>query len=214
MVRTTTHKQPRIKNPELIQCTYYLVPGQGDAFRDFCNETPSNGLRGAMVLFMACGKFPTLLQNAVNAVRSLELDAAITKIESNLFEAVTHIPFESLEHSPVRKVRRGRTHYTPRDTEQRSYFLPPQLADAFRVFWHQSPSDGVRGAIILFMACRQMPDLREEAIRVAQTLPVKQAIEKIERELPAAVTNAQIARHVQSMSQAERLKLLAQLRQK
>jgi len=103
------------------------------------------------------------------------------------------------------------TKYTPKDTEQRSYFLPPGLGDMFRRFCanaHGGASAGARGALVLFMACDEYPSLRERAIRAADQLEPRAAVADLKEKLLDVFGEALMRQHLQSLSQKERNALL------
>lgn len=105
------------------------------------------------------------------------------------------------------------TKYTPKDTEQRSYFLPPGLGDLFRQFCssnHGGASAGARGALVLFMAMDDYPALRERAIRAADQLQPKAAVADLKAKLLDVFGEALMRRHIQSLSQREKDALLKQ----
>lgn len=102
------------------------------------------------------------------------------------------------------------THYEPRKTEQRSYFLPPGLGDAFKDFCNGNASTGIRGAMVLFMACRTFPDLRERAIRAAERMEVAAAVEEIESQFIDVARRKAFDDIVQSLPAAEKAKLVTE----
>jgi hypothetical protein len=102
------------------------------------------------------------------------------------------------------------TSYSPRETEQRSYFLPPGLGDAFKEFNNGNASTGARGAFVLFMACRKFPELREQAISAAEHMGVRDAVDLIEKKLTEEITTQAIHEWARSLPEAEKAKLLAQ----
>jgi hypothetical protein len=106
------------------------------------------------------------------------------------------------------------THYEPSKMEQRSYYLPLGLGDAFKEFCNGNASTGARGAFILFMACRGFPDLRERAIRAGEQMEIPAAIDEIEKRLADAVEVKLIEQWALSLPQGERAKVLAEVRQK
>ncbi len=114
---------------------------------------------------------------------------------------------------PKQKTDKG-THYEPRKTEQRSYFLPPGLGDAFKDFVNGNASTGARGAFITFMALRKFPEVRERAIRAAQQMNIPDAVDEIEKLLVDAVGHKAIEEWSRSLPESERAKLLAEARRK
>jgi len=104
------------------------------------------------------------------------------------------------------------TRYTPKETEQRSYFLPPGLGDFFKDVCNGNPSTGIRGAMIIYAACRRFSDLRERAIRAANQMDFKEAVDLIEKELMEAVPRRYLQDYIESLPKAEQAKLLAQAR--
>jgi hypothetical protein len=104
------------------------------------------------------------------------------------------------------------THFEPRKTEQRSYFLPPGLGDAFKDFVNGNASTGARGAFIAFMALRKFPEVRERAIRAAQQMDVPDAVDEIEKAIIDAVGLKAIEEWSRSLPEGERARLLGQAR--
>ena len=103
------------------------------------------------------------------------------------------------------------TEYTPRDTEQRSYFLPPGLGDTFRDFCtagHGGASAGARGALVLFMACEDFPALREKAVRAADRLDPKAAIKEIKAALLDILGQELMYQYIQSLPPKEKTSLM------
>lgn len=106
------------------------------------------------------------------------------------------------------------THYEPRRTQQRSYFLPRGLGDAFKDFANGNPSTSARGALIAFMALRKFPEVRERAIRAAQQMNIPDAVDEIEKALIDAVGLKAIEEWSRSLPEGERAKLLVEARRK
>jgi hypothetical protein len=106
------------------------------------------------------------------------------------------------------------THFEPRKTQQRSYFLPPGLGDAFKDFVNGNASTGARGAFIAFMALRKFPEVREQAIRAAQEMDIPNAVDEIEKLLVDAVGLKAIEEWSRSLPETERARLLAEARRK
>lgn len=104
------------------------------------------------------------------------------------------------------------TRYTPREREQRSYFLTPGLGDFFRDFNNGNASTGARGAFILWMACRKFPDLRERAVRAADQMEFKDAVETVEKLLIEEVGLHAFREWAKALPEGERAKILAQAR--
>jgi hypothetical protein len=111
----------------------------------------------------------------------------------------------------AKKVDKG-THYEPRKTEQRAYWLPPGLGDAFKDFVNGNASTGARGAFVVFMALRKFPNVRERAIRAAQHMDIPKAVDEVEKVLIDAVGLKAIEEWSRSLPDAERVKLLAEAR--
>lgn len=130
--------------------------------------------------------------------------------ESVFFCDITK-PYE--KGTTMAKKEKG-THYSPRDTEQRSYYLPPGLGDAFKDFCLGNAGVGARGALILFMACRKFPDLRERAIRAADQMEIEEAVNVVEEALIEAVGNAAIRRWAESLPKCEKAKILADIKKR
>ena len=110
------------------------------------------------------------------------------------------------------KIEKG-THYEPRKTEQRSYFLPLGLGDAFKESNHGNGSTGARGAFLLWMACEEFPALRDAAIRAAENLPIADAKQKIRDMLVEEVGLKAINEWVRSLPETKRARILARARQ-
>ncbi len=118
------------------------------------------------------------------------------------------------------------THYSPRETEQRSYFLPPGEGEVFKTFNNGNASTGMRGAQLVWMALYHFPDLREKAIRAAQNfdwttvdtelLPQQMpaVVREFEKLLIEAVGNKAIEDWTKSLPEPERAKLLAEARKR
>lgn len=106
------------------------------------------------------------------------------------------------------------TQYTPRETEQRSYFLPPGLGDIFKDFCMGNASTGARGALILFMACRKFPDLRERAINAAKQMEIPAAVDTVEAELIQIIGRKLIEDYVESLPKAEKARIMAEILRK
>jgi len=102
------------------------------------------------------------------------------------------------------------THYEPRKTEQRSYFLPPGLGDAFKTFNNGNASTGARGAFVAWMALDEFSDVRERAINAAQNMKLPDAVEFVKRLLIDAVGQKALRDWSRSLPETERAKLLAQ----
>lgn len=103
------------------------------------------------------------------------------------------------------------TKYKPKETEQRSYFLPPGLGDAFRDFCvgtRGSASAGAAGAFVLFMACEEFPGLRDRAIRAAGQMEPQEAVRTVKDRMLETFADAVILQYVQTLPTAERGKLL------
>jgi hypothetical protein len=106
--------------------------------------------------------------------------------------------------------RKG-TQYTPRNQEQRSYFLPPGLGDLFRDFGtagRGSASANARGAMVLFMACEDFPALRERAVRAADQLEPRAAVEDVKARLLETFGEELMKQYIQSLPNAEKGKLM------
>jgi hypothetical protein len=102
------------------------------------------------------------------------------------------------------------THYSPREDEQRSYFLPRGLGDTFKKFCHGRASVAMPAAMIMYMASEA--NLREKVIRAVNTLTVREAITVVRTEMEKAFTDARIQKYVDSLPEDEKVKVLARLR--
>jgi len=103
------------------------------------------------------------------------------------------------------------TQYTPREQEQRSYFLPPGLGDLFRDFCtagHGAASAGARGALVLFMACENFPALRERAVRAADQYEPRAAVDTVKELLLETFGEELMKRYIQSLPAKEKAKLM------
>ena len=106
--------------------------------------------------------------------------------------------------------RKG-TRYTPREQEQRSYYLPPGLGDLFRDFGTTArggASANARGALVLFMACEDFPALRERAVRVAEQLQPRAAVKDVKAHLLEIFGEELMKQYIQTLPNAEKRKLM------
>jgi hypothetical protein len=106
------------------------------------------------------------------------------------------------------------THFEPSKTEQRSYFLPVGLGDAFKDFNLGNASTGIRGAMIIYMALDDFSSLREAASRAAMNLEISAAVEKIKSSLIEEVGLRALHEWAKSLPEGERAKILAEARRR
>lgn len=102
----------------------------------------------------------------------------------------------------------GRTKYLEPKTEQRSYFMPKGMGDAFKDSCHGNASTGAQGALALWMAMEDYPSLREAAIRLAQTRELPAAVRELKERVIEIFTNDLIAGYIQELPAAKRAALV------
>lgn len=115
----------------------------------------------------------------------------------------------------VSKAEKG-TQFEPKQTQQRSYFLPPGLGDFYRDVCNGNPSTGIRGAMIIDAALADagFAHLRDAAVRAAANMDFPKATEKIKAMLIEEVGLRTLYDWLKDLPEGERAKLLAEARRK